>query len=223
MSKSKFIPPTSLSGQFHCPHCDVFAKQRWSYLEANGNNGVSGLTPTNFHLSCNWKISNCEHCYKFIIWNGKTIIYPKKISVGSPNDDLSDEIKNDYIEAANILTDSPRAAAAILRLALQKLCTQLGEKGENINDDIGSLVKKGLNLQVQKALDSLRITGNNAVHPGQIDLSEDIEKVTKLFDIINFIADKMITEPKQLDDFYDELPEDSRKAVEKRDGEAVDK
>jgi len=59
-----------------------------------------------------------------------------------PNIDLDQDIQDDYMEAAKVLDDSPRSAAAILRLALQKICKQLGEKGENINHDISELVKK---------------------------------------------------------------------------------
>lgn len=76
---------------------------------------------------------------------------------------------------------------------------------------------KGLNPLVQKALDALRITGNNAVHPGEINLLEEPDRVLKLFDLINFIADKMITEPKEIENFYDKLPSGALEAVEKRD------
>lgn len=156
-----------------------------------------------------------------MVWNGESIVFPKQIHVALPNDDLSEDIQADYLEAANILNESPRAAAAILRLALQKLCVQLGEKGTNINDDIGSLVKKGLNPAIQKSLDALRVTGNNAVHPGEIDLTEDVERVMKLFSLLNFIAEKMITEPKEIGDFYDGLPQGAKEAVDKRDGAVV--
>jgi len=125
-------------------------------------------------------------------------------------------IINDYLEAARIFSDSPRSAAALLRLALQKLCKQLGESGKNINQDIKNLVGKGLNPLVQKSLDALRITGNNAVHPGEINLQEEPDKVLKLFDLLNFIANKMITEPKEIETFYADLPETSRNAVERR-------
>ena len=94
---------------------------------------------------------------------------------------------------------------------------QLGEKGKNINDDIKNMVSKGLSPLVQKSLDSLRITGNNAVHPGEINLQEEPDKVLKLFKILNFIAEKMISEPKELGNFYESLPENDKKAVDKRD------
>ncbi len=130
---------------------------------------------------------------------------------------MNEAIKKDYFEAANILNESPRASAALLRLALQKLCKDLGEDGLNINDDIKNLVLKGLNPLIQKAFDAIRITGNNAVHPGEIDLDIEVERVYKMFELINFIADKMISEPKEIENMYSTLPESSLKAVEKRD------
>lgn len=223
MKKEKYYPPEHKSGQFHCPHCGVFAKQFWAHIEAKhiwGNTFI-GLRVSAFREELNgeWTISRCEHCNKKMIWLNNKIIYPKKIIVDSPNDDLLEDIKKDYIEAANVFGDSPRASAAILRLALQKLCKQLGESGKNINDDIKNLVKKGLNSQIQKSLDILRITGNNAVHPGEINIEEKPELVLKLFELINFIAEKMITEPKEIESFYVELPEASKEQIEERDNQ----
>src|SRR5688572_10249423 len=85
-----------------------------------------------------------------------------------------------------------------LRLAIKKLCAELGETGKNINDDIASLEKKGLDKRVQQALDIVRVIGNDAVHPGQIDLRDDRDTATKLFGLVNLIAEKMITEPKHV-------------------------
>ncbi len=221
MSKEQYFHPEYAAGQFHCPHCGVYAKQFWAHIHAQRIwvNTFVGSFASSFdeNLDENWNISKCEHCKKKVFWYEEKMIYPKIIIVENPNSDLSDEIREDYLEAANILNDSPRSAAAILRLALQKLCVQLGEKGENINDDIGALVKKGLNPTIQKSLDALRITGNNAVHPGELDLKEDMPRVIKLFSLLNFIAEKMITEPKEIGAFYEDLPEGARQAVQKRD------
>jgi len=92
------------------------------------------------------------------------------------------------------------------------------EEGKNINTDIRSLVKKEvLSGQVVKVADTLRITGNNAVHPGQI-VDEDFDKVAaKMFDLINFIVKKAITEPKELDELYQLMPENARTAAEAQD------
>jgi hypothetical protein len=94
---------------------------------------------------------------------------------------------------------------------------QLGEKGENPNTDIGNLVRKGLPVQIQQALDIVRVIGNNAVHPGQIDLKDDQRTAFILFQLINRIADDRLTQPKLTQALYDSLPQTARDAIEKRD------
>lgn len=91
------------------------------------------------------------------------MVIPDMEGIPYPNDDLSDEIKGDYAEARSILIRSPRGAADLLRLALQKLCKSLGESGKDINADIANLVKKGLRQSIQKALDTVRVIGNESV------------------------------------------------------------
>lgn len=221
MSKQKHYPPIQAKEEFHCPHCGVFAKQFWAHLHAREvwgpYNSIQSCEKFDENLNKDWTISKCEHCKEHAFWFQKKMINPKIVVTSQPNGDLNEEIKKDYLEAAKIFSESPRATAALLRLCLQKLCKQLGETGENINTDIGNLVSKGLNPLVQKSLDSLRITGNNAVHPGEINLEEEPEKVIKLFELINFIAEKMISEPKEITTFYEMLPETAKEAVEKRD------
>jgi len=219
--QSKYFPPEYGKSEFHCIHCNVFARQLWAHLQTlpsfTWTSVVDRLPKFNEQLSSDWVVSKCTHCGDHIVWHNQLIVYPKSIIVQPPNSDLGEEIINDYMEAARVFSDSPRASAALLRLALQKLCKKLGEKGENINEDIKQLVKKGLNPLVQKSLDSLRITGNNAVHPGAINLSEEPERVLKLFELLNFIAMKLITEPKEIESFYDDLPESSKSSIERRD------
>jgi hypothetical protein len=129
---------------------------------------------------------------------------------------MPEAVTNCYQEAAGITSISPRGAAALLRLALQILCAELGEQGKNINSDIAALVKKGLPPQVQKSLDIVRVTGNNAVHPGQID-ADSIEVVGSLFSLLNVVVEYMITLPNQINQTYESLPEPARDAIEKRD------
>lgn len=146
------------------------------------------------------------------------MIYPDYAGIEAPNEDLSEDIVADYNEAASILYKSPRGSAALLRLAVQKLCKQLGEPGKNINTDIGNLVKnRNLSVTIQQALDALRVIGNESVHPGQLDLRDDPATAQTLFRLLNKIAETMITEPRQIKNIYDTIPDSKKEAIEKRD------
>lgn len=122
-----------------------------------------------------------------------------------------------YREAMSVYPVSSRATAALLRLAVQMLIVHLGGKGKDLNNDIGTLVKNGLPIQVQQALDIVRIIGNNAVHPGVINFDDTPEISAALFDLINIIVREMITRPKEIEKFYQTLPLNSLNQIEKRD------
>jgi hypothetical protein len=169
----------------------------------------------------NIHVSECYSCKRLTIWRHDTILYPSKRYETEPNADLPPDIREDFDEARTILDLSPRGAAALLRLCIQKLCVHLGKSGKNIDDDIASLVKDGLNVRVQQALDIVRVTGNEAVHPGQMDLKDDRDTAASLFDLVNRIAHDTITHPKELAAMYARLPESKRAAIAKRDAPKV--
>lgn len=106
----------------------------------------------------------------------------------------------------------------MLRLCIQKLMPILGEKGENLNDDIGSLVKKGLRPEIQMALDSVRVIGNEAVHPGVLDFNDDEDTAPIMFEQINLIVEHVITAKKKAEAAYSKIPQSKRDAIARRDG-----
>ena len=59
--------------------------------------------------------------------------------------------------------------------------------------------------------------GNEAVHPGVLDLRDDKETALALFSLVNFIIEKMISEPKEIDAIYASLPANKIKGIESRD------
>ena len=132
-------------------------------------------------------------------------------------------IQADFEEARSIFPLSPRGAAALLRLAVQKLCAHLGEKGKNIDDDIAALVSKGLPVPIQQALDAVRVIGNDAVHPGQIVLNDERDTAESLFFLVNFIVENRISQPKHIADVYGRLPQPKRDAIERRNAKAIAK
>ncbi len=161
--------------------------------------------------------SECFNCKQFAVWIYDSIVYPLAIENQPPNIDLPEEIKRDYLEASSILSLSPRGSCALSRLAIQKLLKYLGLSGHNINGDIATLVSQGLDQRIQKALDIVRVVGNNAVHPGQVDLTDDRSAAETLLRLINLIADRMISEPREVDEVYAKLPSSAREAIDKRD------
>ena len=203
-------PPTHRSKSFDCPHCGVFADQAWSGMWHQTRGPHVTEAP-------GYEVVNCRHCGKFSIWVNKTMVFPAIATAPLPNPDMPDPIQQDYLEARDILEQSPRGSAALLRLSVQKLCKHLGEPGKNINTDIGSLVQKGLPVRVQQALDVVRVIGNNAVHPGQIDLKDDRSVAVTLFDLVNLIVEVLISQPKQIEAMFDDLPAEAKKQIEKRD------
>ena len=62
-----------------------------------------------------------------------------------------------------------------------------------------------------------RVTGNDAVHPGQININDDPIVAAKLFQLVNVIVENLISLPAEIDTIYDSLPETKREAVKKRD------
>jgi hypothetical protein len=131
---------------------------------------------------------------------------------------MPDDIRADFDEARSVLDLSPRSAAALLRLCIQKLCILLKLPGNDLNSDIGVLVKQGLDPLVQKALDIVRVVGNNAVHPGELDLKDDHATAAKLFELVNRIAQDLITHPKELQALFEEkVPEGAKRQIAKRD------
>ncbi len=70
---------------------------------------------------------------------------------------------------------------------------------------------------VQQALDVVRVVGNEAVHPGTLDLRDDRDIAMQLFGLVNAIVDQTITHPKTVRELYAKLPDAKRQAIEQRD------
>jgi hypothetical protein len=165
----------------------------------------------------NIHISQCFSCRETTIWKHKAILHPTARFEVESNADLPEDIRLDFDEARTILDLSPRGAAALLRLCIQKLCRHLGKSGRSIDADIASLVKDGLDVRVQRALDIVRVIGNESVHPGTIDMKDNREVAAKLFELVNRIAYDRITHPKEIDALFASLPADKLHAIAKRD------
>jgi hypothetical protein len=152
------------------------------------------------------------------VWRGEMMVYPMRRTGPSPHADMPTDVLAVYEEARDVSAISKKSAAALLRLALQILADDLEQGSAPINTKIGALVKRGLDPQVQQAMDVVRVVGNNAVHPGQIDLDGDDDLLPALFALINLIVEQVITRPKAVAGLFGSLPPSAQAAVARRDG-----
>lgn len=241
---NNFIIPEIGKDSFTCPHCNVLAQQTILIkdLVVTGHNGsiidydiideISNniITTRNgagiiirqsyeevFGPALNkFNIAVCSYCKKATIWIDEKLVIPRFIRVSPPNEDMPEKVKELYLEASQVIDISVKSAGALLRLALQCLCEELGYKG-NINSSIGEMVKDGVDIRVQKALDTIRVIGNNAVHPGEINVNERREDILQLFSFLNYIVKSLISDKKIIDDLFNSLPDNVLKGIENRD------
>lgn len=161
--------------------------------------------------------SKCFACSKVAAWMGDVLVVPKSCSAPMPHAEMPLTVLPDFQEARSIVSQSPRGAAALLRLCVQKICVALRLPGKDLNKDIGTLVELGLPIQVQQALDAVRVIGNESVHPGELDMKDDQAAAEHLFELVNMVVEDRIAKPKALAALYARLPQSKRDGIEQRD------
>lgn len=228
---------SSLDKAFICPHCHSYAYQQRSVLYVSPEDPSLARTPKGklgeimqvgsvkncWEMIGGTHLTVCISCSKATIWAGDTTLYPASLPSPEVHPDTPEDIRADYNEARKIHTLSPRGAAALLRLALQKLLAQLGGRTGSIDGDIRALASNGLHPHLISAMDVVRITGNEAVHPGEMDLRDNVEIVNNLFQVFNIIVDQMISGPKKIATMYAGLPASKTAAAEQKDASALKK
>lgn len=211
----EYTPPEVEKDGFHCPHCQVYSRQRWQSIKSylGISSGQNQIVEGN--------IGYCERCSNYTLWVGEQMVYPSTSSAPKPSEDMPEEVKQDFNEARQIVGDSPKAAAALLRLAMEKLTQKLtGNTDQNLYHNIGELVEKGeIDERVQQALDAVRITGNDYVHAGEIYSSDDRDTALRLFELVNIIVQLTITREKLIEEAYSEIPENKKDSIEQRDSQ----
>lgn len=239
------ITPELWKSGFTCPTCGVEAHQDWFDCYAKAGDQLRGALasasrsiasqhqpppPTalsfgvasqNIHARAtipvgSLQLSKCHSCKAIAAWIGNRIVWPPMAQGIVPHVHMPAEIKVDFIEASSILRLSPRGAAALVRVALEKLINHLVGEPVKPNDGIQILVDKGMPVRVQKMCDAVRILANDSVHLGTIDANDDAASAIRLFHLVNVIVDQTIGLDKLADDVYGGLPHDKLQFIEDR-------
>lgn len=183
----KYVAPSFNAPNFSCPHCGDRAGQTW------GPETGMGVGPG--HRS-----AICGACGKHTVWSVRSELLYHLLGGGSPgHPETPLGISPYFEEARQVVNTSPRAAGALLRLAIESLVKEKSRGDERLNIEIGNLVRSGdLSPQVQKALDLVRYHGASMQHPGLIDDSDTSETIAPLFELVNLVVEDLIARPKHL-------------------------
>ena len=154
MSKD-YVAPEFNKESFHCPHCDAFAHQIFDDTIQNRQSNALSITNRYMRKVSNdngthnaIKVfhrlysSKCASCQKKSLWIKEyiaqdnadfyedqmncSLIYPNIVSAPEANQDMPEAVKQFYNEAREVADKSPRAAAALLRCALEKTNRKIG-------------------------------------------------------------------------------------------------
>ena len=213
---------------FYCPHCGAFSDQDWScmfYAKEIPEN-VAEIDRRNYHgkiykgsnpelasIIINAFLACCNSCGGISIWTGQKMIYPKRLLNELPHHKMPEEVKEIYEEARKIASDSPRAAAALLRKSIEILCIHLGCEEKNLFSMINELKGK-VSKDTIELLSYIRILGNDSIHSvSEINFKEDASFVPFLFKSVNRIVREAIEEPEEKEEMKEKLSPKLRKKL----------
>jgi hypothetical protein len=132
----------------------------------------------------NLHVSNCHNCNGFAVWVSGRLLFPINV------EKMPQLEKDDFEQAAAIFNDSRPAATALMRVCIQKLVPLLKQGGEELNDYVSSLVRKGLEVEIQQALEVLQVLRNDPGQPASLDTPEDKEMALRFFDSLQAILER---------------------------------
>src|SRR6266480_2992094 len=119
----------------------------------------------------NLHVSRCYNCKGFTVWVRDRLVFPvrgdepagiiegqfKEVEERVEEHGEDEEVSEDFEEAAAILNKFPRGAAALTRVCIQNMMPLLEQTGKNLDENISSLVRKGLEVEIQQAMDVLQV------------------------------------------------------------------
>lgn len=166
-----------------------------------------------------WRVHHetCPTCNKIIVRlfafnkgvgsvvKKQLLVYPKSFSRDPVSKDVPEKFADDYKEACLVLTDSPKASAALSRRCLQNILREkAGVRKSDLNNEIEQVLKsKQLPSYLADSIDAVRNIGNFATHPLKSTNSGEIIEVEPgeaewLLDVLEGLFDFYFIQPEEL-------------------------
>jgi hypothetical protein len=138
----------------------------------------------------------------------RQIVYPSVRLAPAPVANMPEEVVGYFQEAAEVLPVSPSACAALLRVALERLCLHLGLPGKDLQERMDVLVRKGLRPELEQGLEVVRVIGPYAIPAGRLDPRDDRQIALALFTLLNLLVEDLLSLPAHMKRLQELLAED---------------
>ena len=151
-----------------CPHCLKYFHAVPSGLKLGTDKDGFWVITSTLCPACGKFVFRLD-CGKGLVRIKSLVVYPKASGRSPVSDDVPQEFKNDYEEAALILSDSPKASAALSRRCLQHILRdKAGVREKTLYAEIQKVIdSNALPSYLSEPLDMLRKIGNVAAHTTQ--------------------------------------------------------
>jgi hypothetical protein len=136
----------------------------------------------------NLHISNCHSCNGFSLWVRGVLVFPTRI------DKTPELVEEDLEEAAAILNKFPRGATALMRVCIQKLVPLLEDNGKELNQRVSSLVRKGLEMEIQQAMDVLQVLRSDSTQLNPLGSEADRETALRFLDSLKEVLERRMSQ-----------------------------
>lgn len=196
--------PKLNENSFTCPYCKIETGHQFvsdklvrhyqnAYYEFYA---VTHISRAEIKKELKLSISTCAKCKQIEIWINDDMVYPKIEEFGpEATEDMPELVKGTFNEARKVFGVSVRAAAALLRLAIEQYCEEMGYRSKrNLSENLKDMInEENLSNEFEESCKYIRLIGNDAVHPRELSISEDEEAVLFMFELLNQLVEEMIT------------------------------
>jgi len=166
---AEHINPEIDKEAFSCAICGAFAQQEWSYAKGYNKWDAQIRGQKNWTSEIEgFAFSKCSHCQNHSVWNleKNSLVYPKSTTRNFDLTQIPKDLADDYEEACLVISDSPKASAALSRRCLQAILREQGFEKKSLAQEIQEAIdSKKLPSHISDSLDAIRNIGNFAAHP----------------------------------------------------------
>lgn len=188
-----------------CPHCLIDFHSNWYDRNVSIHTDLYLEVRYTVCPSCEkiTALTTIEHDNFYLVKD--MMFFPKGFSRTPLPGFIDEKYASDYREACSVLSDSPKASAALSRRCLQNLLRdEVDVKHQNLNKEIDEAIASNkLSSELGEALDYIRQVGNFAAHPMKSTSSAEIievepEEAEYCLEVLEEMFDYLFIRPKRL-------------------------